>query len=374
MKWVQDVDGVVGASGAEGKGDYMITCYQEKGIELTPPCREQWKTPTSRPRNPEAEGRQIDMVGTKHARARSSTIHVDSFMQAGADHGAVSQVVLFQQKPGRTSHRTSTQPRLVKAGPLPLPAVMSQEALEGLAEKHTKPWPSQSYVDPHEVKVYYQVARECGTSEAWKRAHRERAEARKRWRATHVGAACKGNWGSYRVTVKKGATGWEDEFANATPEGKDPHDEVHKHLQAIYQGVPLPEFPEREVGADFMAREALRKGARRKSAGGDKVPHELLVAIGESEEGTRLLVDWFTRMLHGEPHPKAWEKGIMVLIPKITHPTLPKHVRPICLASYCRLLLERTRGSAQILGSGAIYGRGPANGGLHVGHQQADAS
>ena len=53
----------------------------------------------------------------------------------------------------------------------------------------------------------------------------------------------------------------------------------------------------------------------------------------------------------------------MVLIPKIAHPTLPKQVRPICLASavdklYCRMLLQRTREALKYTGPAQSMGEG----------------
>ena len=241
--------------------------------------------------------------GTKHAKAYDSTIHVDSYMRVGSDHDAVSQLVYFRQRGGRASHKVATRPRTVKAGEIQPLEVMSQQDLEGLAAKYTKPWASQAYEDPPDVKVLYQMARAGMQSEDWKKAHRGRAAARRRWREDHVAAACRGNWGSYRVGVKKGATGWEDEFANAMPEDKNPHEEIHNHLQSIYQGTPLKALEgEVESVPDFTVEElraALTKGQRRKSVGRDKVSHELLVEIGNRDDGAKLLVEWINRILHG---------------------------------------------------------------------------
>ena len=102
-------------------------------------------------------------------------------------------------------------------------------------------------------------------------------------------------------------------------------------------------------------REALVKGKRKKSVGIDGVPHEPLVAIGESDEGAGLLLEWFNRLLPSRSLPESWERVITVLIPKVAQPSLAKHVRPICFAGaikkvYCRMLLHRTRQALRFSG------------------------
>ena len=368
VKWVQDEEGHVLATGPEGKGDNMLTSLHEKGITLTPPARDQWRTPTSRPRNQEATGRQIDMVGCKHSRATCSVIYSDSYMLVGSDHEAISQEVHFRQTGGRKVTKPSTRPRRVTREVV-LPQKMDQKGLERLAKTSTKPYSSEAYVDPEHVKVCFQIARRGRQAEAWKRALRERAVARAEWRERHIEAATKGDWGSYRTVMKKGATGWEDFYASETPEEKDPHGEVHQHLQNIYNGPGVPPLPEGEYVRceDFKVaelREALQKGHLRKSVGIDMVPHELLLEIGKSDEGAELMVQWFNRLLHGEENfPESWGKVVMVLIPKIPQPKTPKHLRPICLAAaadklYSRMLLERTRTALKYSGPAQTMGEG----------------
>ena len=141
------------------------------------------------------------------------------------------------------------------------------------------------------------------------------------------------------------------------------------HLQSIYNGPEVPAFPEgpTDRSEDFTVEElraALHKGHLRKSVGIDMVPHELLVAIGKSEEGANLLVQWFNRLLHREEtFPESWGKVFMILIPKIPQPKTPKHLRPICLAAaadklYSRMLLERTRHALRYSGPAQTMGEG----------------
>ena len=113
-------------------------------------------------------------------------------------------------------------------------------------------------------------------------------------------------WTAGEEQQKRGATGWEASSATAQAEGVDPHEVVHAHLQGVYvEGHPKKEYPFAAPcrSADFTPeelREALRKGKTKKAVGADGVSHELLLAIGDDDEGLGLLLDWYNRLLHGE--------------------------------------------------------------------------
>ena len=133
--------------------------------------------------------------------------------------------------------------------------------LESIARECTRPRRGHSYRDPQHVKVMFQIARRSHTSEDWKRALRERKQARQLWMEEKIRAATKGDWGAYRETTKTGSTGLESHFACAMPENVDPHQAVHDHLQGVYGGgglTSVPDFPFAEVGSTgFLA--SLRK-------------------------------------------------------------------------------------------------------------------
>ena len=230
-----------------------------------------------------------------------------------------------------------------------------------------------AYVDPPEVKVFFQVARQAKTAEAWKRALQGRRDARKAWAARKIEAAMEGDWAAYRTVAKKGAAGWEGHFADALGDGVDPHLAVHEHLQKVYGGdkEPVRPFPfqPNEVAKvpDFTAeelRESRRKGKRGVAVGTDKVSLELLLKVASTPEGEEKLLRWFNRLLHGEePLPKDWGTASMILLPKISLPEDPKQVRPICIGSssckvYCRLLLGRTQEALRYTGSSQSMGAG----------------
>ena len=142
VKWGEGSDGIPVASWPESKGDYLMGVLQEKGCSLSAPPREQWTTPTSRPRRTDAQGRQIDMVGTKHCISAVAHIRQDSHMFLGTcDHDAVTQSVTFRHRPHKTSNRSfkgGSGPRVVVTPPVVV-GPLSQTKLEALAKQCTRP-------------------------------------------------------------------------------------------------------------------------------------------------------------------------------------------------------------------------------------------
>ena len=231
---------------------------------------------------------------------------------------------------------------------LPYPRRWTSKAL------YTGPYKGIAYKDPADVKTLFSMARIGRQPEDWKKALRARAEARRRWATALIARATNGDWGAYKET-KKGATGWETTYANAQPEGDDPHQTVHDHLQGIYEKRDMPPFPfanhEVPKSEDFTVEElgeALSQGKTKKAVGEDQVSHELLQAIGADAEGAKRLLEWFNRILHGEePVPEDWGRVLMIVIPKLSGPVQRKDLRPICLGSatsklFSRMLLKRT--------------------------------
>ena len=85
LKWVRKQDDLE-AVGIEGKGEYMVGKFLEGRMEFTPPPRNQQSMPTCRPRNQEAVGRHIDLLGTRDVRVEGKGIVVDSHRFVGSDH------------------------------------------------------------------------------------------------------------------------------------------------------------------------------------------------------------------------------------------------------------------------------------------------
>ena len=368
LKWEAPDDDRAYAFSGESKGEYMLGAFMEKGIEFTPPMPCQWSTPTSRPRNQEATGRQIDGVASKRVRSATTSILEESYMTVCSDHDAVLHRVEIAHRAIQGCRRPPTAPRKV-AKPVHIPERLDQQSLHIMAKQFTVPYKGCSYKDPADVKVLFQMARSGRQPQDWKKALRARSDARRAWATEQIARAANGDWGAYRETQRKGATGWEAHFADAQPEGVEPHACIHDHLQGIYEHKPMNPFPFDEVqrSEDFTVeelRDALGKGKLQKAVGEDQVSHELLKAIGEDDRGAQLLVAWFNRMLHGEEAiPDDWGRVIMILIPKMARPVVPKDLRPICLGSatsklYSRMLLARSMDAlaystpSQVMGEG----------------------
>ena len=203
------------ATSPESKGDYLLGFLKSLNFTVTAPLSHQWNTPTSRPRNKDALGRQIDVVGCRSAFSRHSEIQVDSYMKVGSDHDAVFQRVVFRFLPRKRTLSGSNRPRRVIKEVIQVEGDLDQRKLADLAQTCTRPISGHAYVDPPEVKVFFQIARQSRSAEAWKRALRGRKEARRLWTEGKIVAAAKGDWGSYKIVAKKGSAGWEGHLAQA---------------------------------------------------------------------------------------------------------------------------------------------------------------
>ena len=118
VRWHAVEGGQAQPFGPEAKGDYMLGLFHSKKLVLTPPKKEHWNSPTSRPRKQEAQGRQIDMVGSKHALPGEAHIHTGSYLWVGGDHDAVSQVISFRYKAARRATKGGNRPRAVVRKPV----------------------------------------------------------------------------------------------------------------------------------------------------------------------------------------------------------------------------------------------------------------
>ena len=209
IKWGQGPEGDIQAYSSEGKGEYMIGAFREKGrIKLTPPPMNQWKMQTSRPRKAEVKGRQIDVVAARPVRQVDCHIVKDSYMFATSDHDAVWQAVEIKREAGtKTYVRPRTAPRRVSTAP-PMHGRLNQQKLRDMAVKHTKEYPSSAYKDPDAVRLAFSKARTSKLPEDWKAALRARAEAKKAWRGEKVEGAAKGDWGAFQALRRKRVSGW----------------------------------------------------------------------------------------------------------------------------------------------------------------------
>ena len=120
---------------------------------------------------------------------------------------------------------------------------------------------------------------------------------------------------------------------------------MHTHLSGIYEGPELPDLP--VLQGSFQAfsvdelQLALGQLKRGKSVGIDLTSTELLQALVLVEGGRQHLLEFLNRTLVSQAVPPAWNKPLIILLPKVGHPTNPREVRPIALGSSISKLFAR---------------------------------
>ena len=265
-------DRSVQALGSDGKGRVLLDVLQQTGFQVLPPCDDQLKQPTSRPRQTDSQGRCIDRLACKHATCSRAVVCTDSCHQLGTDHDAL--IFYLRLKEVTVSKRVRLGARVVTSLP-ELQGPLNQKELQRLALVHTKTPPKQSYQDDGVAKELFRIAKTSRSSYAWKRALRYRRQEHQKWRENRVLQATSGNWQALRECKPGLHVGWESHFAEAvSPE--DPHSTLHKHYETIFStdtgGFVCPPITCRSP--DFTAEElnwALSKGKPRKSVGEDGV-------------------------------------------------------------------------------------------------------
>ena len=128
---------------------------------------------------------------------------------------------------------------------------------------------------------------------------------------------------------------------------------LQAHSQATTQVVPFEVKELRELAATCPSR---------KSAGHDGITYEAIRALLDSGLADELC-DFFNEVLLGTRSlPDSWLCNIVVFLPKIPKPYMPKHLRPIVLSScmaklFSKALLYRIRPSFPPLRCGQLCAR-----------------
>ena len=112
VKWVLCEDKLE-ATGRERKGENMIEKMSERGLSLTAPLASQRSLPTCHPRNAEAQGRHIDVVGGIGCRTQGLGIVENSCLFVGSDHDMVLQGLELREKGKKVRRKPQTRPRFV---------------------------------------------------------------------------------------------------------------------------------------------------------------------------------------------------------------------------------------------------------------------
>ena len=328
------------AVGRECNSTLLLNSLAEHLLCPTAPLPAHRDLPTSRPRQAGRQGHHIDLFATSRVFTSEVKIYQDSCLVSGTDHELVHGRFRLRKGKGFIRHRTG--PRVWK-GELRKVDFVDQSTLEELASKHTQPRPGRAYRDPEHVKGLFRQAKLSKTRQAWKLALAGRSEARRQWEMGRLQRALDGDWLAYREASRQCLAGWELGFAEA--QIRDPHVVMHTHLSGIYEGPELPDLP--VLQGSFQAfsvdelQLALGQLKRGKSVGIDLTSTELLQALVLVEGGRQHLLEFLNRTLVSQAVPPAWNKPLIILLPKVGHPTNPREVRPIALGSSISKLFAR---------------------------------
>ena len=326
----------------DSKARVVIDTVLSQQFQIIPPRDDQLHQCTSRPRQEGLQGRAIDWIASKRGTSSRVGFVTSSCYQMGTDHDLLRVDIADHGRP--TIPRARTGRRVLSSPPV-IPPELDQSTLSRLAAQHTKQPKGDGYRDDGVVRELFRIAKRSKTPYAWKRALKARREAHTAWKKVKLESAFQGDWRAWRDSKPKGSVGWEAELAeNLAP--ADPHQALHDHYASIFgAGTNIqPRSCSPPRSPDITGEElhdALQGGKLGKSVGGDGVSLELLRAIGGDPQGERALLDWFNTMLHTGELPHEWLNTVMVLLPKITSPTLPKDTRPINIACSAEKLFSR---------------------------------
>ncbi|CAE7155819.1 unnamed protein product, partial [Symbiodinium necroappetens] len=193
VSWGQDEEGVRRAIGRNGKTTEFLQQCRGRGLVAVAPPEDAWETPTTRPRQQDKAGKQIDALLCSRVQHSSLHIHVGSFCSLNTDHEILSTDVALRV--GKTGTKHTTRPRTLVT-PITTVGELDQAELRRLAEQHTQPQRGHAYRDPVSVRRAFRAARDAGEQGQWTQARRMRKEARQRWERDRLERATNGDWGA----------------------------------------------------------------------------------------------------------------------------------------------------------------------------------
>ena len=340
--------------GREAKSNMMIGSFERAGFQLGSPGKEQFHTPTSRPRKMNARGNCIDFLAFKHAHGLRVRIEEGSHATIDTDPDCVVGEVRVAKlgSEAQKKKKIDTRPRRL-TGTIPPQTVINQQVMRALAKRYTAPQHSTGYRDPADVRTLFEMAKTAGTQQAWKTAHRARRRARMEWAKKRLEDAAQGDWREAKRRKVKVGRGWEMGFSQHQMEqGVEPHDCIHRHFDSIFNTadtigdwfegdfLPARDFTEQELV------EAVGKAKLGKSVGVDETSAELFRGLMEEPSTVGALLAWYNSILHTGELPDDWGHSLMVVLPKTAQPLVAKDLRPIAMGSaagkvFSRMLLAR---------------------------------
>eukprot|EP00439_Symbiodinium_sp_Y106_P079849 s2065_g18.t1 len=298
LGWIER-DGDVQAQGLDCKSVLLLGKLSEMRLTACPPIVGHRGLPTSRPRQADRQGHQIDLFA---------------------------------------SSRTLT----------------NTAELENIAKHHTKQRPGNAYRDPEEVRTLFRQARQLRTPGAWKNAL---AARRKRavngdWQAYRgVAKSCKPGWDQdFAASQQADPHLVVHRHLSAIYEGSG--------LSPVPPlGGSCRAFTVEEL---MTALGQLKLG---KSVGMDLTSTEMLRALVQVKGGQIHLLEYLNKVFVQQKVPPEWNKPLLILLPKTANPTSPKELRPIALSSstsklFARMVLNRVAGKLDHVSPAQCAGRG----------------
>ncbi|CAE7866414.1 unnamed protein product [Symbiodinium sp. KB8] len=340
LKWTKAAGERGQALPTTGRADYLFSELERRRYRLHPPGMTQWETPTSRPRRRGARGRQIDGVASSRTRGSVINIAEGSYKEIGGDHDRVHAV--FSLGPCPVQHsQGSTKPRTV-VGEIPIQMCLNQTKVQQLAESFTRPRKGMRYRDPSQVKVAFRRARQLGTEDAWKEAHRARRQARDEWLQAKVLRASQGSWKDMRDLRDTSGAEWAVHLTEeAYAQKRDPLKWTTDHFALLFQAATEDQVPVHwdQEGCDGIPfqveelREVVNKGRNGRAVGLDLTSYELVKELCKDTTSEGSLLAWMESIRMGAPVPDEWRTTIITLLPKKPKPESPSDLRPISLSS-----------------------------------------
>ncbi|CAE7637075.1 pol [Symbiodinium sp. CCMP2592] len=352
--WIDTADGHLDIGTSSTNLNEMIHGANQLGCKPIPPCLAHRNSPTHFPRDPLRSGRQIDMILNRQINVDSLVIDAERRHVVGSDHAFVYSEI-YSQKSSKATWGNDSRARWVHTS-LPTCEIVDAEDLELLAEKYTRPVQSKAYRDDDEVKNAILHAREVGTSAEWKKVHKLRRSARKRWKINRFSEILKGDWTQYRQlqNEKKRCRGWWGELLADRSSEQLTHD-IKCHLEEKMCDADRVNWNDElheqvsciEQKGDFRAftlvdmRTELQSMKCRSAVGPDKIGVHLLREIANHETLCYGLLDLINHIVRTQELPEKWEVSFLALLAKCKSPAGPKDLRPICISSAFQKLISK---------------------------------
>ena len=375
----------------------LRSLVREGGLLSTLPAEPTWHPPATSPRNPS----RIDYIwcaggGTSLEAAQVLT---GERRILGSDHDPVAASVC-QAFPTAKVWRKPSHTSGHKCGKWMVDAQGLSEAAEALADKlaqgpqsdlcmeelartvqqHSKRPSFRKYVDPPQLKDLIRqrkLLRGDDRVQASIEIQAQRKIHRASWLQDAVQRAAAGDAQALLVLKRRQSTHFSHHAYSQKAGGPT---EAVKDLQVFYRHKYTSEYgrPARLAQAMLQVhaqttdqvvpfevselKDLADTCPCRKSAGHDGVTYEAIRAMFSSGLADELC-DYFNEVLLGtRPFPDSWLCNIVVFLPKIPKPHLPKHLRPIVLSScmaklFTKALLYRIRPSFPPLRCGQLCAR-----------------